>query len=157
MRLKKFFVSLRKISTPKKRRPHKHYETHKEVARRIITERLAFFAPLCAVNFNRVAIRNQRQRWGSCSARGNLNFSYRLVFLPKELCDYVVVHELCHLKEMNHGPAFWAEVGKVLPNYSQLIKTLRALEKTFSHRQSMEVSPDSHLADYLNAPGETHQ
>jgi len=150
MQLKRFLIKLSKIRVQKKRRPNKHYETHKEVARKIITNRLAYFAPLCGVTFKRVAIRNQRRRWGSCTSRGNLNFSYRLIFLPKELCDYVVAHELCHLKELNHGPAFWAEVEKAIPHYLTLVKNLRTLEKTLSHRVAMVPDPDSHLANYLN-------
>lgn len=152
--LKKFLIRLGKIRVPKKRKPNKHYEAHKEVARKIIKDRLSHYAPLCGVSFKRVAIRNQRRRWGSCTSKGNLNFSYRLVFLPKELCDYVIVHELCHLKELNHGPAFWSEVEKVLPNYPTLIKNLRTLEKTLSHRTAMTVDPDSYLAYYAKIPTE---
>lgn len=157
MQLKKFLIRLRKIRVSKKRRPSKHYETHRELARKIIHDRLINFAPLCDVTFNRVAIRNQRRRWGSCTSKGNLNFSYRLVFLPKELCDYVVVHELCHLKELNHGPAFWTEVGKVLPNYPTLIKKLRTLEKTLSHSKAMVPDPNSYFATYLSELNEINK
>lgn len=157
LRIKRFLIKLGKISAPKKRKPNKHYATHKETARKILHERLTHFAPLCGVTFNRVAIRNQKRRWGSCTSRGNLNFSYRLVFLPKELCDYVVVHELCHLKELNHGPAFWIEVEKVVPNYQSLIKSMRSLEKTLSHRKEVVVDPDSHLAAYLSQLGEDNK
>ncbi|HMO78373.1 MAG TPA: M48 family metallopeptidase [Candidatus Paceibacterota bacterium] len=148
MHLKRFLLSLKRKRVTKKRQPNKHYETHKEIARTILKEHLEHFAPLCEVTFKRVAIRNQKRRWGSCTSRGNLNFSYRLVFLPKELCDYVVVHELCHLKQMNHGPAFWAEVAKVLPNYETLIIKLRALEKTLNHRRAITADPHSYWADY---------
>lgn len=107
-----------------------HFQKHKEHARALIHSRLAYYAPLCGVVYKRVAIRNQRRRWGSCSSLGNLNFNYRLALLPIELCDYVVVHELCHLKQMNHGPLFWVEVEKVLPNYLELEMRLKQLEKT---------------------------
>ncbi len=146
MRLRKFLVRLQKRRVRKKAKPDKHYEDHKEIARIIIKERLAFWQPLCEVTFKRVAIRNQRRRWGSCSSKGNLNFSYRLVFLPQELCDYVVVHELCHLKEMNHGPNFWAEVAKVLPQYHENITTLRKLEKILGQSKVIEPDADSYYA-----------
>lgn len=107
-----------------------HFVEHKEVARKIILARLQHWAPRCGVNYKRVAIRNQRRRWGSCSSLGNLNFNYKLAFLPSELCDYVVVHELCHLKEMNHGPNFWGEVEKVLPEYRLLETELKRIEKS---------------------------
>jgi predicted metal-dependent hydrolase len=108
-----------------------HFKNHQEVARLLIHERLAHFAPLCGVVYKRVAVRNQRRRWGSCSSLGNLNFNYRLIFLPAHLCDYVIVHELCHLKEMNHGPNFWAEVEKVMPDYKASEAELRIIEKKF--------------------------
>lgn len=83
----------------------------------IIPERAAYFAPLVGVDYGRITIRSQRTRWGSCSAKGNLNFNCLLVLAPPEVLDYVVVHELCHRKYMNHSEAFWAEVAKILPDY----------------------------------------
>ena len=86
-------------------------------ALRVIPERVRFYAPVVGVTYGRITIRNQRTRWGSCSAKGNLNFNCLLMKAPPEVLDYVVVHELCHLKEMNHSKAFWEEVGKVMPEY----------------------------------------
>ena len=86
-------------------------------ALRVIPERVRFYAPVVGVTYGRITIRNQRTRWGSCSAKGNLNFNCLLMKAPPEVLDYVVVHELCHLKEMNHSKAFWDEVGKVMPEY----------------------------------------
>ncbi len=119
----------------------KHYQLHKEAARKIIFERICYYAPLCGVQYKRVAIRNQRRRWGSCSSLGNLNFNYRLAFLPQPLCDYVVVHELCHLKELNHGPNFWAAVEAVLPNYLALIEELHVVEKRL-HMEGLGILND---------------
>ena len=82
-----------------------------------IPERLAYFAPRVGVTYGRTTLRMQKTRWGSCSARGNLNFNVLLMLAPPEVLDYVVVHELCHRKEMNHSPAFWAQVERVLPDY----------------------------------------
>ena len=82
-----------------------------------IPERVAFFAPRVGVTYGRITIRNQRTRWGRCSGQGNLNFNCLLMLAPPEVLDYVVVHELCHRKELNHSPRFWAEVARVLPDY----------------------------------------
>jgi len=85
----------------------------------VIPKRVAYFAPLVGVTYGRITIRNQKSRWGSCSSKGNLNFNCLLMLMLPEVLDYVVVHELCHRKEMNHSPQFWAEVRKVLPDYEK--------------------------------------
>lgn len=89
----------------------------REKARVLITQRVRHYAPLVGVSFNNITIRTQRTRWGSCSSKGNLNFNCLLALVPEEVMDYVVVHELCHLKEMNHSERFWNEVAKILPDY----------------------------------------
>ncbi|MDO5153907.1 MAG: SprT family zinc-dependent metalloprotease [Eubacteriales bacterium] len=86
-------------------------------AREIIPRRVAYFAPLVGVTYGKITIRSQRSRWGSCSSKGNLNFNCLLVLAPAEVLDYVVVHELCHRKEMNHSGQFWAEVARIFPDY----------------------------------------
>ena len=83
-----------------------------------LPQRVAHFAPQVGVTWERITIRAQHTRWGSCSANGNLNFNCLLMLAPESVRDYVVVHELCHRKEMNHSPRFWAEVAKVLPDYA---------------------------------------
>ena len=94
-------------------------------ALRVIPGRVAHFAPLVGVTYGRITVRNQRTRWGSCSSKGNLNFNCLLMLAPPDILDYVVVHELCHRKEMNHSPKFWAEVAKVMPDYKERQKWLR--------------------------------
>jgi predicted metal-dependent hydrolase len=101
------------------------YQKHKEEARRIITERVEFFNEELNYSYKRIAIRDQSTRWGSCSSNKNLNFNYKLLFLPEALRDYVVVHELCHLQQMNHSANFWKLVEDVLPNYKALRKELK--------------------------------
>lgn len=90
-----------------------------------IPGRVSFYAEEIGVDYGRITIRNQRSRWGSCSARGNLNFNCLLMLTPPEAIDYVVVHELCHRLEMNHSSAFWAEVENVLPDYKKWRKWLK--------------------------------
>ncbi len=82
-----------------------------------IPARVAHYAPLVGVTYGRITIRNQRSRWGSCSSKGNLNFNCLLMLAPPAVLDSVVVHELCHRKEMNHSPRFYAEVLRVFPDY----------------------------------------
>lgn len=88
-----------------------------DAAKQDIPRRVARFAALVGVTYGRITIRAQKSRWGSCSGKGNLNFNCLLMLCPEDVRDYVVVHELCHRKELNHSPRFWAEVEKVLPGY----------------------------------------
>ena len=88
-----------------------------EQAMKMIPERVAYYAPRIGVTYGRITIRNQKTRWGSCSAKGNLNFNCLLMLAPPEVVDSVVVHELCHRKEMNHSKKFYEEVLKVFPDY----------------------------------------
>lgn len=101
------------------------YLAHRERARELVTERLQHWNTIYGCTYHRVAIRNQVTRWGSCSSRGNLNFNYRILFLPQHLIDYIVVHELCHLIELNHSPAFWAQVARTVPDYASCVLELR--------------------------------
>lgn len=92
-------------------------ENLKKQAKADIGARVSRLAPLVGVSYGRVTIRAQKGRWGSCSREGNLNFNCLLMLTPPEVRDYVVIHELCHRREMNHSPAFWAEVAKFCPEY----------------------------------------
>lgn len=98
---------------------------NRELARQRITLRVEYFAPLVGVTYNRIFIKEQKTRWGSCSSLGNLNFNWKLILLDEELLDYVVVHELAHRKQMNHSPTFWAEVERVLPDYRERRRRLK--------------------------------
>ena len=76
-------------------------------------------AAALGVSYARISLRDQRSRWGSCSTSGTLSFNWRLVLAPHDVLDYVVVHEICHLLEMNHGPDFWALVQQRRPGYHE--------------------------------------
>ena len=106
-----------------------HYMAHKEAARALVHDRLAHFNTYYRYQYNRIAIRNPRRSWGSCTSLRNLNFSYKLLFLPPCLCDYIIVHELCHLEELNHGPQFWALVAETMPDVEVRRQRLRQLER----------------------------
>lgn len=90
-----------------------------------IGARVRDYSKIMGVTVGRITIRNQKTRWGSCSSKGNLNFNYQLYYLPEELLDYVVIHELAHRRYMNHSADFWAEVEKYCPNYKTYRQQLK--------------------------------
>ena len=97
----------------------------KRKTKEIIAPRIEFYSQLMNLKPHRVSISSAKKRFGSCSSRGNLNFSFRLAIYPPEAIDYVIVHELAHMKEMNHSKKFWAIVEKYLPDYKERQKLLR--------------------------------
>lgn len=107
----------------------KHYKEHKEAARELALARLTHFNQHYNLQWNRVAIRNQRRCWGSCSSLKNLNFNYKIILLPPHLVDYIVVHELCHLAHLHHRQSFWDLVAEQIPNYKECVAELRAIDK----------------------------
>lgn len=94
------------------------YVKYKEAARTLAAERLAHFNQHYGFTYNRITIRNTKSRWGSCSKKGNLNFSYKVALLSPRLADYVILHELCHLGEFNHSRAFWNLMSRAMPDYA---------------------------------------
>lgn len=109
------------------------YKKNKELARKIVEEKLKFWKTFYKENFgvnfsyNKVAIKNTKTRWGSCSSKKNLNFSYKIFELPNELQDYLIVHELCHLQHMNHSKNFWKTVSLGIPMFKQARSTLHKI------------------------------
>ena len=98
---------------------------YRELARMVISQRASYFAAKMGVTYGRISIRAQKTRWGSCSGQGNLNFNWKLILMPPEILDYVVVHELAHRKQMNHSKLFWAEVERILPDYERRRRWLK--------------------------------
>jgi hypothetical protein len=103
------------------------YQNLKEHAREMVKSRLEKYAEFYGFQYNGVAIRNQKTRWGSCSSKGNLNFNYKILLLPQRHADYIIVHELCHLKEFNHGKRFWNLVAQKIPEYERIVAQLKVL------------------------------
>jgi len=101
------------------------YEKQKKLARTAIGNRVEFFNRYYNFTYNRISVKNQKSCWGSCSRKGNLNFSYKIIKLPEEQRDYVVVHELCHLRELNHSSKFWDLVAETTPEYKKIKKALK--------------------------------
>jgi len=111
---------------------HEHraaFLQRKEAARKFVLERIAYLNAPHQWAFNRVTIKNHSTKWGSCSSKGNLNFNSKIILLPPEIADYIIVHELCHLREMNHSSRFWQLVEQVIPDYALRRRALRRIEK----------------------------
>ena len=100
------------------------YLLHKDKALTLAQKRIQHFNKLYQFPYNKIYIKNQKTRWGSCSSKNNISLNYKILFLPPRLRDYIIVHELCHLKELNHGRKFWSLVEKTMPDYLSLKKEL---------------------------------
>jgi len=105
-----------------------------DAAMNYIPKRVEYYAKLIGVTYGRITIRNQKTRWGSCSSKGNLNFNCLLMLTPTEVIDSIVVHELCHRKEMNHSERFYNEVLKVYPDYYKWNKWIKENGSKIMHR-----------------------
>lgn len=107
-------------------------EFYKKELRKILPKRIENYEKIMCLKARNIKITSAERRWGSCNVRGNLSFGWRLAMLPPEIADYVIVHELAHLAELNHSPAFWKVVEKILPDYKIRRKWLRKNETKFS-------------------------
>ena len=101
------------------------YKIYKEKALTLAKERVYYFNKIYGFKFNKIFIKNQKTRWGSCSRKGNINFNYKIALLPEKLADYIIVHEICHLGEFNHSQSFWDLVIKTTPDYLEIGKELK--------------------------------
>jgi len=113
------------LTDQKEKEDRESYKKNKELARKIIRERVEFFNRYYNFSYNRISIKNQKTCWGSCSQKGNLNFNYKLIDLEDKERDYVIVHELCHLKELNHGKEFWKLVSETFPDYKIIRRKIK--------------------------------
>lgn len=106
----------------------KDYGEYKAKAFSLAQKRIDYFNLIYGFKFNKINIKNQKTRWGSCSRKGNLNFNYKIAIISERLSDYIIVHELCHLKEFNHSQKFWNLVAKAMPDYLEIRNELRKNE-----------------------------
>jgi predicted metal-dependent hydrolase len=124
----------------RRRKPSARYLNYKEEAQEMILGRLEYYNAFYNFEYKRIAIKNHKSRWGSCSKKGNLNFNYRLVHLPQHLADYVVVHELCHLGEFNHSKRFWALVQKTVPDWRERRRELMKIRVNAGRLKRLLIS-----------------
>lgn len=103
----------------------KDYIKYKETALVLAEKRIEHFNKMYKFKFNKINIKNQKTRWGSCSKKDNLNFNYKIALLSGRISDYIIVHELCHLKEFNHSQKFWSLVAKAIPDYFEIKNELK--------------------------------
>ena len=115
-------VPVQKEKTPSEKRLEAIY---RKAAREYFPKRVSHYAHILGVTYGKISIRDQKTRWGSCSSEGNLSFNWRLILAPPDVLDYVVIHELCHRKEMNHSKEFWTLVESLMPDYKERRKWLR--------------------------------
>lgn len=101
------------------------YLKYKEEAYILAENRINHFNKIYKFKYNKVNVKNQKTRWGSCSKKGNLNFNYKIALLPASVSDYIIVHELCHLKEFNHSKRFWKLIEKAIPDYRDIKNELK--------------------------------
>ncbi len=124
--LKKIDDSARREINPLGSLTRRDYLNIREAARALVLERVEYFNNFYNFKYKRVTIRDQKTRWGSCSRQGSLNFNFRLFYLQAEVRDYVIVHELCHLKEFNHSARFWKLVAQTIPRFYVLRRELKS-------------------------------
>ncbi|MFH1292143.1 MAG: SprT family zinc-dependent metalloprotease [bacterium] len=124
--LHKIEVHKTEFKVPK--RDKRSYQKHKEEVREYVKLTLEKYSRKYGLSYNRIAIKNQKTRWGSCSQDHNININYRIKYLPARVAEYIVVHELCHIAELNHSKNFWKLVGKTFPDYKKIEKKLRGVE-----------------------------
>ncbi|MFA6514937.1 MAG: M48 family metallopeptidase [Candidatus Paceibacterota bacterium] len=121
----KYFIRFRTRVPKRKKKNSQNYLKNKGKALEIVVNRIEYFNKFYNYKWNRIFIKNQKTRWGSCSKAGNLNFNYKIALLPSKTADYIIVHELCHLKEFNHSSDFWNLVAKTIPDFKEIRKELK--------------------------------
>ncbi len=104
---------------------YEDYLRYKGSALALAKDKAAYFSQAYGYRYHNIRIKNQKTCWGSCSKKGNLNFNYKILFLPEHIQNYIVAHELCHLKELNHSKKFWELVARMIPDYSDIKSELK--------------------------------
>lgn len=112
-----------------------YYQKYRITAKQILEERIQYWGRITAIDYNRITIRDQKTRWGSCSSLGNINLNYKLILLPHTVADYIIIHELCHRVHMHHKAEFWSLLASFVPDYKTQISWLREIE----HQTKMDA------------------
>ncbi len=120
----KHFSKIKPILVKSKKEEREEYLKYKDEAFVLVKNKLNYFNKFYSYSWHKITIKNQKTRWGSCSRKGNFNFNYKIVLLPSDLSDYIIVHELCHLKELNHSKRFWDLVALTIPKYKEIRREL---------------------------------
>lgn len=107
------------------RHSRQDYLDLREEALAVVRQKVEVLAIRHGFRFNKINIKDQKTRWGSCSRKGNLNFNYKIIFLPAKAQEYIIAHELCHLREFNHSKRFWKLVSEMVPDYSEIKSDLK--------------------------------
>ncbi len=123
--LKKLEASTTTVLAELQENSQEHFSNHEDEAFKLVSKKVAKWNEKLNYKYGDIAVRQLKSRWGSCSHKGSLSFNYKILFLPESLQDYVIVHELCHLKQPNHSPKFWSLVAKTLPNYDHLRSSIK--------------------------------
>lgn len=118
----RYFTEYGKVGKPAS---HNDYRRNKRGAYYFVKKKVEEFGKILDVSFQHINIKNMKTRWGSCTCNKNINFNYKVLSLPEKLAEYVIVHEMCHLKEFNHSRKFWSLVEKAIPDYKDRVKDLR--------------------------------
>lgn len=125
--LAKAVAKMQKVKPRLARGTRAEYKKFKKQTEQFVRTRVRELNEQYGFKYNRIFIRNQKTRWGSASQKGNLSFNYKIIFLPPLLQDYLIVHELCHLQEMNHSKRFWALVAQTIPSFKKARKELKGV------------------------------
>ncbi len=121
------FAKKRGRSLAFSRNSEREYRKLKHEALSLAGRKTAEFNQIYGFEYNKISVRNQKTRWGSCSKKGNLNFSYKIALLPEKYIDYIIAHELCHLEEFNHSPIFWNLVARAIADFKEIKIKIRGL------------------------------
>ena len=119
-------------SKPVARYSHNDYLKYKDSAHALVESKARYFSYKYGYRYNKLTIKNQKTCWGSCSRNANLNFNYKILFLPEAVQNYIIAHELCHLKEFNHSKKFWTLVSRIIPDFAIMRKELKSSGVTFA-------------------------
>ncbi len=120
-----YFLNFKGVVFKTRKEERDDYLKYKDEALKIVEDRIDYFNKFYNHKWNKIFIKNQKTRWGSCSRKGNLNFNYKIALLPTKSADYIIIHELCHLGEFNHSHKFWELVSLSMPDYKEVRNSLK--------------------------------